>query len=809
MVAFLVNINNPLNYGSAHTNKATPTEIFSLWNDTSPTIDGKIYFNSSSLATEWSAAAVYSMFDFDENFDSKILLQNDNTNLYIGLDMVNFQTETPVTIWGAAVYIDRDQNGVFTNNDRAIILKADPGAVVYYSYFSDSTKTWIEIESNSPGIPLAGSQILMNTAFDVSYFESTNHRQYEIRIPLAILGISNGNITGIGFEAFENFNGFRDEITWPYVSSKPSDLRSNAGFLGDIYIGKDTGLPNFYADYVIEENTNLKSDVIGINKGVFLGTIDVDSNGDLEIVVSSNDTDTGMDYLLAIYDFVDGEMTRIWSSWTTSHQSKMFQIKGIDSYDFDGNNEDELFVCGEDSRLLRFSDWNDVTKDFDQSKNVFIHSPGLMGYLAIGDPDDDDEIEIVCGDQQGKVLVLSYDSDKDEFDHDDKSPFDPPDINLENIMKIHAVEVADPDSDNIDEILILSQPFSDPEEPITYLQILKRGKNYDDNKEDDLLKTSSITTADYNGHTILVGDVANTGEIMTVIVGRDYLKMFEQYSYADPSPPLELIVNDGSSSPSLAGGAIIADIDNDTRNELIFGANNGTMYIGEVVDHGASYEFILEWSSDIGSSPGNREALTVFDFDEDGENEIIVGDNFGQIQVIGKSSPPEISITSPTSGSIFSSTSVLVTWDASDDFAIHHYDIMVESVLYNRIPGSQNSLLVSIVNPDNNIEIIAFDVSGKNSSDSINIGYAASAPEVHILSPENNYYVNNASIIVYFENTDPNGDFNHYEVWVNDIELEHIYLLEWILVPTFSDGLFNITIVGVDDASNRGRSTIF
>ncbi|MCK5184302.1 MAG: hypothetical protein KAQ95_08350, partial [Candidatus Heimdallarchaeota archaeon] len=645
MVAFLVNINNPLNYGSAHTNKATPTEIFSLWNDTSPTIDGKIYFNSSSLATEWSAAAVYSMFDFDENFDSKILLQNDNTNLYIGLDMVNFQTETPVTIWGAAVYIDRDQNGVFTNNDRAIILKADPGAVVYYSYFSDSIKTWIEIESNSPGIPLAGSQILMNTAFNKSYFESTNHRQYEIRVPLAILGILPGNITGIGFEAFESYDSFNEEISWPYISSTPSEIRSIAGFLGDIYIGKDTGLSNFYADYVIEENTNLKSDAIGKNKGVFMGTIDVDSNGDLEIVVSSNDTDTGMDYLLAIYDFVDGEMTRIWSSWTTSHQSKMFQIKGIDSYDFDGNNEDELFVCGEDSRLLRFSDWNDVTKDFDQSKNVFIHSPGLMGYLAIGDPDDDDKIEIVCGDQQGKVLVLSYDSDKDEFDHDDKSPFDPPDINLENIMKIHAVEVADPDSDNIDEILILSQPFSDPEEPITYLQILKRGKNYDDNKEDDLLKTSSITTADNNGHTILVGDVANTGEIMTVIVGRDYLKMFEQYSYADPSPPLELIVNDGSSSPSLAGGAIIADIDNDTRNELIFGANNGTMYIGEVVDHGASYEFILEWSSDIGSSPGNREALTVFDFDEDGENEIIVGDNFGQIQIIGKSSPPEISIT--------------------------------------------------------------------------------------------------------------------------------------------------------------------
>ena len=120
VVTFIINHNYPLNYSSAHSSLATPTEIFSLWNDTSPTLDGSIHFNSSSLATEWSAAAVYSMFDYDENFDSKILLQNNNTNLYIGLDLVNFQTETPVTIWGAAVYIDRDQNGIFNLNHEAV-----------------------------------------------------------------------------------------------------------------------------------------------------------------------------------------------------------------------------------------------------------------------------------------------------------------------------------------------------------------------------------------------------------------------------------------------------------------------------------------------------------------------------------------------------------------------------------------------------------------------------------------------------------------------------------------------------------------
>ena len=89
VVVLFVNQNKPINYGSAHSKHATPTEIFSLWNDTSPTLDGRIHFNSSSLNTEWSSAAVYSMFDFDENLDSKVLLQNDNINLYIGLDLTN------------------------------------------------------------------------------------------------------------------------------------------------------------------------------------------------------------------------------------------------------------------------------------------------------------------------------------------------------------------------------------------------------------------------------------------------------------------------------------------------------------------------------------------------------------------------------------------------------------------------------------------------------------------------------------------------------------------------------------------------
>jgi len=128
--------NSPTNFGRAHSVVASPKEIFSLWNDSAPLIDGAIGFHAEDLSVEWSSAAIYSMFDDTQTPSSKLILQNDNTDLYIGLDMTEYQVADPASRWGCAIYLDRDHNGIFGPEDRSIVfLKNTTSQYIFYNQF--------------------------------------------------------------------------------------------------------------------------------------------------------------------------------------------------------------------------------------------------------------------------------------------------------------------------------------------------------------------------------------------------------------------------------------------------------------------------------------------------------------------------------------------------------------------------------------------------------------------------------------------------------------------------------------------------
>jgi len=52
-------------------------------------------------------------------------------------------------------------------------------------------------------------------------------------------------------------------------------------------------------------------------------------------------------------------------------------MKSLATYDFDEDGKDEIYLIGTGSEISRLSDWNAVDQEFDSSKDVFIHSPGL------------------------------------------------------------------------------------------------------------------------------------------------------------------------------------------------------------------------------------------------------------------------------------------------------------------------------------------------------------------------------------------------------------------------------------------------
>ncbi|NHJ48119.1 MAG: VCBS repeat-containing protein [Asgard group archaeon] len=801
---------DPSNFVSGHSTITYPTEIFSLWNNTAPTLDGGIDFSSGDMSTEWSSAAVYNLYNSTNNLAGKLLLQNNDVNLFIGMDVINFQVEDPATTWGSSVYFDVNHDGLLSLSDRLIrFTDNSSGQYVEYYYYSTSLDTWMQLEDGSLGVPLSSSGIVVASAFQTSEFDSSNnHRQYEIKIPLTALSISTGDAIGIGFEATDNYLSSSAGITWPYIGTDQDDIRLNAGLWGDLQLEANT-YDSF--DFVVEENFNIKSTAVGYNNGTYLTTGDIDGNGDFELIVSSNRTVTGDRNLIAIFDYRSGSYQRIWSSWTTSHQSKLTTvIPGLATFDFDANGEDELYCIGTSNTVLRFRDWNSTSNDFEVSEVIYTHTSTLMGYIAIGevvlDPVSGDSHEIVFGDSNGNIVILVYESATDTFDHDKKSPF-----SISSTYRIHAVGYGNIDHDAIQEVLFFGQTTADDALSHTTLYVYRRWENQklEDNVEDDLPSTSSSTTEDYFGHTIIVDDVDNDNKNETVVVGSDYLRIFDNTSFTDLTPPLELSLNDPSAKPISAGGAAVADINLDGLNELIFSSNNGTIYIGEVSDTG-TLEFTLSWSGDFGSSFGKRNSIVVFDIDNDGQNEIVLGDQYGQIIVLGIGDPPEITINSPSPGYVSSQDKVLVDWDVTTEFeSLHHIDVYVNGGFSKRIGGSQTSTEVFLIPGQNVINLTAYSMSGLISSTNVTVKFDVKAPQVTIISPEN-YYETSADLVeISYSNSDPDFDFNHYEIWRNDTNVVPFTLQETISISLPFDSVWNITVVAVDDTLLEGKSSIY
>ncbi len=811
LIPLVLNNQHSNNYISAHSPVSSPMEIFSLWNDTIPLIDGFVDFNSSSSASEWTTAAIYDLYDSDQDPSSKLLLKNDDTNLYVGVDVISYTTESPASTWGMGVYLDRDHNGMLSQNDRAISYKsnATDNLVIIYQY-SALNNYWVEIETGFLEENLTSSHVIIDTDFKGSFFKEDSHRQYEIIIPLSFMQVAPGEITGIAFEVFENLNGDNEENTWPFVETTLNNIRLNAGLWGDLFIGKNSG--DYFTKFSIEDNFNIKDSAIGSNNGTFMTTADINGDGDLELIVSSNRTVTSDNNLLAIYNTIDGELVKIWSSWFTTHQLKMFLVKQIIAYDFDENGQDELYLAGEDSRILRLTEWDEDTNDFDKSDYAFIHTSSLTGYLAIGEATNMGVMNLVFGDQNGEVSVLDYVNATGLFKQDKKAPIKPI-VTGYTVEKVHAIEIADVDTDGKYEILMNLQITSDDSVSTTRLQIYERTvAKFLENTNDNLPSASSILTEDNFGHTIIVADVDNDLESEIVLVGQNYLRILSVNSFLDAEPHLEFKINDNENSPFMGGGALLWDVDDDSFNELVFSCNNGSIYVINITDSGSnSLSYNVEWSSDIGSSSGKRKSILAYDLDEDGETEIIFGDNFGQILILGKSTTPEIRILSPSSGSSVSTTSILITWEGLDDFTIHHYDIFVEGSIQGRVNGSQAAFLVSLPSSSNTIKVQCFDINGKSASDSIIVSQSTTAPEIHITTPENYFQTASNNIRIEFNYFDPNGDFNHYEIWVDESQLGGDYNLSTTFVDLTlnTDGEHNITVVGVDLASNRGRSSIF
>ncbi|MBN1331042.1 MAG: hypothetical protein JXA54_16335 [Candidatus Heimdallarchaeota archaeon] len=798
----------------SHSSGAIPREIFSLWNNTAPTIDGGILFTPYNLSGEWSSAAVYTLYDSTNSAKGKVLLQNDNTSLYIGLDCTSFTTEYPITDWGAKVYLDLNHDGLLSNQDYLVKYSYSSGAELVELFSYDIlAKNWVMIDSGSPGTELPLSGIIVDTDFKKTAFNNDfSHRQYEFKIPYSVP--ITDYIIGAAFEATTNLASSSKSITWPYIGTGVIDFPTNAGLWGDLHLGKKM----HSVKYVIEDNFNIKSGAIGDYNNTVVILADIQGDGDQELVVTSNRQVTGEENLIAIFDYVDGEITRIWASWLSAHYSSLFHITGMAAYDFDGDGKDELYGVGySDSYIGRLFDWNDVTKDFDNAEIIFNnYYDNLLGYIAIGDVSNnwDGSQQIIFGDETGYIGILNYKSNKDEFNLLGYIvPYGSP-------YRIHDIDVADMENDGWEEVLILSQFTADNAISDTHLQIIEiDGTAWGDNWdfEDNLPPESTPITEDNFGHSIIVDDVDNDGWNEVIIAGRNYVKIFTPFSFDQPSPPVEFSINDGS-YPSLGGGIAVIDLDDDSLNELIIGCSNGTVVVYEFEDTTFDSEYIpsytIEWKGDIGASPGIKNSIIGYDIDKDGRTEAIIGEHHGQIIILGTGNTPDISFTSPSMGFISNQENILVKWSPSNESnQIHYYEIYVNGSLEVRAGGGQLGAYISLDLGSNDIEIFAHDITGKVAHDYLYVIYSQGSPEITIYNPSNYYATRLDNVRIYYLANDPEAEPLEFDIYVNGTYQRTVSTLyadvDLKIMGIPGDGYYNITIIARDPTDNFGKDTIW
>lgn len=115
--------------------------------------------------------------------------------------------------------------------------------------------------------------------------------------------------------------------------------------------------------------------------------------------------------------------------------------------------------------------------------------------------------------------------------------------------------------------------------------------------------------------------------------------------------------------------------------------------------------------------------------------------------------PPEVGIISPLEGS-FTGTNVTVTWTASDNGEIDHFEIRVDYGTWVDVGIMQEYSLVFLSEGSHTLEVRAVDVANNYGKDSVNFTVDITPPVLEITSPVSGAVINSTGITVVWSCSD-------------------------------------------------------
>ena len=177
------------------------------------------------------------------------------------------------------------------------------------------------------------------------------------------------------------------------------------------------------------------------------------------------------------------------------------------------------------------------------------------------------------------------------------------------------------------------------------------------------------------------------------------------------------------------------------------------------------------------------------------------------ITAIADTTPPTISITSPSSGTYFKETSVAITWSASDDQQLVSIIIYVDGSPEYVLDPSVTSQTLTLSEGTHTIKVEAVDWVGKTSYDEIQVKVDLTAPTVTIISPEDGATVTAGNVEIQFNITD-NFEVDKIIIYVDGTNVSELPGTANSTVISLSAGDHVIVVKAIDKAGNEGTATI-
>jgi hypothetical protein len=374
---------------------------------------------------------------------------------------------------------------------------------------------------------------------------------------------------------------------------------------------------------------------------------DADGDGDLEILWGAGATSTGEDHLY-IHDIPTRAL-----EWASDHIDGPFQAMDVGDVDSDGQEEIVIVSfesnSGYDDGVVFILDGQTHDIEWQSGFDLFggfawtgIHD------VEIGDVDDDTDIEIVVATDElydGAIYVIdgATHSIEASYTYDDGAP-------------IYSIEISDVDHDGQTEI-VAGGGREHTGAPGVYIYVI--------NGSTGAVEWHSISLGDYWSeiYALEVGDV-DSDTVPEIVATNDNIFVFDGVSHQmyqstlDQCYALDLYDTDGDGKQEIVvgrdNGQVVAmdgethteeilldvsagrveglrvfDVDDNGFAELVLGTS-GVLRIYGIADSG------LIWESDpLGNSVGEHNSIVVSDFDTDDRTEVLIGTSYTVVQFDG------------------------------------------------------------------------------------------------------------------------------------------------------------------------------